>query len=363
MREALAARPEFRFSEFEGMTVGCYMIAGDDTFSCPVSLECRGITFGADGEVIGRPLPKFFNVGERSETMPDAIDWSLVDEVYEKLDGSLIHTVKTGGGYRLKSKKSFTAPQVLAAQQWVDERPGFGQFLMEMIELDMTVIMEWTAPDNRVVLQYDKPQLTVLHARHTPTGRYAHRGMLETRCGVVGVPLVATVVLDRNNLLALAKSTEGVEGWVLQFRDDTLMKLKTQWYLERHHYMTSLRERDVARAVLEEKLDDIKTVLGADEPAVLERCLRIEREVVMEIDQIVLEVDALFATTVGKDRKAIAFENREHALFPLLMKRVSGKEPDFKSYYAKHRLETRWGLEPVTTFRRGQPAAAGGGDD
>jgi len=350
MRDALADRPEFRFAEFGGMTVGCYMVSNDDSWHDAWSLECRGVTFDNDGAVIGRPLPKFFNVGERPDTQPSVIDWASIAEIYEKRDGSLIHTVKTADGYRLKSKKSFTAPQVIAALQWVDARPQLHAWILARVASDFTVIMEWTAPDNRVVIAYEQPQLTVLHVRSNSTGAFVARASLEQLCGE-DVPLVAACDMERPRLLELAQSTEGVEGWVLQFRDGTLMKLKTKWYLERHHYMTALRERDVARAVLDEKVDDIKTVLaGGDDAGALERIHRIERAVVEEIDGLAREVDALYATAAGKDRKTVAIENRDHPLFTLLMQRFSGKEPDFKKHYARWRLEERWGLDCVTTF-------------
>lgn len=349
MRAALADRPEFRFTEFEGMTVGCYMVASDETFRDSYSLECRGVTFDADGSVIGRPLPKFFNVGERADTQPSVIDWSQLAEIYEKRDGSLIHTVKTPDGYRLKSKKSFTAPQVLAAQQWVDARPAVHEWLTKRVASDLTVIMEWTAPDNRVVIAYDQPQLTVLHIRSNSTGSFVQRATLEQLCADV-VPLVATCDLDRGRLLELAQNTASIEGWVLRFSDGTLMKLKTKWYLEHHHYMTALRERDVAEAVLDEKVDDIKTVLATDDVESLARVQRIERGVVEEIEQLARDVDALFAASAGKDRKTVAIEHREHPLFSLLMQRFSGKEPDFKKHYRRCCLDARWSLDCITTF-------------
>lgn len=348
MRAELADRPEFRFASFEGMTVCCYMVANDNSFSSPLALECRGVTFGADGAVIGRPLPKFFNVGERADTLPDVLDWDAVVEVYDKRDGSLIHTVATDDGYRLKSKKSFTAPQVAAAQAWIRERPRFHE-LLETVAHQWTVIMEWTAPDNRVVLDYTEPQLTILHLRHNETGKFFPRAGLEEICAERGIPLVNTAPVKPQSLLDLAQTAEGIEGWVLQFRDGTLMKLKTRWYLDRHHWMTTLRERDVAAAVLDETLDDIKTVL-AHEPETLARIAAIEACVVQEIDALIRTVDELFASVAGKDRKTVAIENRGHPLFAMLMHRYSGKEPDFKRHYRRAILDERWSLAPVVVF-------------
>lgn len=35
----------------------------------------------------------------------------------------------------------------------------------------------------------------------------------------------------------MAKTKEEFEGWVVQFDDDTLLKVKTQWYYEFTEYM------------------------------------------------------------------------------------------------------------------------------
>src|ERR1043165_4434513 len=93
MRYALSGQPEFRFAEYEGMTVGCYMIADETSFLTNYGRECRGVTFDtATGRCIGRPFPKFFNVNERPDTQAGVIDWSKLAHVYEKRDGSLTHT-------------------------------------------------------------------------------------------------------------------------------------------------------------------------------------------------------------------------------------------------------------------------------
>lgn len=359
MRAALADRPEFRFVDHDnGMTVGCYMIAGQDSFRDDWALECRGVTFDtATGECVGRPLPKFFNVGERPETQPDALNWQLLAHAYEKRDGSLIHTVKSGDYFALKSKKSFSAPQVIAARKWLDEHPALDGWIHQFVCADHTVIMEWTAPDNRVVIPYDKPRLTVLHVRNNKTGAFIGRDGLQASCETYGLPLAQSISFDVDGLVARVGALEEVEGFVLQFSDGTLMKLKTQWYLDRHHYMTELRERDVARAVLHEKLDDIRTILPTEDIHTLGRIKAVEDAVISQIDAIVSEVDTLFASTAGQDRKTIAIAHKEHPFFALLMQRCSGKEPDFKKFYEKFYLDERWGLELVTAFGRTGEAA------
>lgn len=67
----------------------CYMISAEGTFETDWLRECRGIVFNEAGQVTGRPLHKFFNVGERPSTHVENIDWTKVERVMVKNDGCL----------------------------------------------------------------------------------------------------------------------------------------------------------------------------------------------------------------------------------------------------------------------------------
>lgn len=83
--------PQIRVkTEDNGMTVVCYMLQDEDTFSGTAeeyARECRGITFNPDGKIAARCLTKFFNIGEREDTQPHTLDWSRVVRIMDKRDG------------------------------------------------------------------------------------------------------------------------------------------------------------------------------------------------------------------------------------------------------------------------------------
>lgn len=85
--------PQIRVkTEDNGMTVVCYMLQDEDTFSGTAeeyARECRGITFAPDRKIAARCLTKFFNIGEREDTQPHNIDWSRVVRIMDKRDGCL----------------------------------------------------------------------------------------------------------------------------------------------------------------------------------------------------------------------------------------------------------------------------------
>ena len=351
-------KPEIRLAvQPNGTSVVCYMIAGRDTFDGVHERECRGVTFGADGQIVGRPLHKFFNVGERPETMPETLDWSSAVRVMDKRDGSLIHTVAMPGGYDVKSKKSFDSSVALAARQWIAERPHYDRLCRESAERGVTALFEWTSPDSRIVIDYGtEAELQLLHVRQNESGAYAPCSELATLSAEYGVPLVGSAVVE--DPMRAAREAEGVEGWVLQFANGDMVKLKTQWYLDRHHCMTALRRRDVARSVVNESIDDLKsklTMAGVDVAPIL----AVEAEALAAMNGIRAEVGELLASTSGMSRKDIAIKTNGHPYFKLLMQAVSGREPDVRVHFERHVLDGMFDLSLVmnTGFNRARGVA------
>lgn len=344
----------------------CYMISAEGTFDDAWAREARGIVFSQSGGFVsGRPLHKFFNVNEREETRVENLDWTNVVRVMDKRDGSMIHSVWTMDGLRLKSKKSFDSDVAKAAEVWMHNEPGLNvwRFITRMAAIDHTAIFEWTAPDARIVLAYNKPELRLLHVRHNTTGVYMHSEDLREWAAQFGVNLVdevdefwlrsadgASKTLDVEAMLEAAKTREGVEGWVVQFSDGNMVKLKTEWCLKRHRAMTFLRERDIAEAVLDESLDDLKALM-VGEGVDISELLKIEAEVVRQLNEVKHWVEEIVAKDGQLPRKDFAIKyQREHAeygWFGLLMVRYLGKEPNYKEWYTKHALKEKWSLRQL----------------
>lgn len=380
LREKVAHKEEIRESVLASdrashgeLTSFCYMIAGPDTFDDAYSRECRGIVFDHRGEVAARPLHKFFNVNEREETQVHALDWSKVVRVMDKRDGSMIHTVivpriSHGGlepqwDVRLKSKKTFDSEVAKDAEAFLGlpENEPLRKFVKLMTGHNQTVIFEWTAPTARIVLHYPTPELRVLHVRDNVTGKYQRRDVIEALLPkAIGGPFNEIKLVDEPqfdvpkeqlgaHLLELAKTVEGIEGWVIQFEDGEMVKLKTAWYMERHKCMTFLRERDIARMVVSESLDDVKSMLvgdGVDITPILE----IEARVLKDIFDVEHSVKSLAPEEDYKlDRKTFAIKYKDNSgpYFGLLMHLYSGKVPNYIEWFEKNVLDQTYGLRQL----------------
>jgi RNA ligase len=348
--------------EVTGHTVVCYMVQDEDTFAGEHELferECRGITFASDGRILSRTLHKFFNVGERDETLPENIDWSQVVRVMEKRDGSMVTPVLNGEGFKFKTKKSFETKEAALADQIAAANLAGSAWISDMLKAGFTPTFEVTSPKYPIVVRYEKDELTLLHVRENNTGRY----LTSHEINFIGCPFPVAVNIiyefrDENGVSwdlfkRAAETREGIEGWVVQLASGEMFKIKTKWYCDLHHSVTFTRWRDVARTVCADQSDDLKAafrMVGRD----VEPILIVERKIKAQIDALRNHVESLVAYAkvhcpTAKDA-ALRYSPggqmpSEH--FGLIMRMYRGQEINWMEYYEKHHLENDWGLEVV----------------
>ena len=359
--------PQIRVKqEDNGMYVVCYMLQDGDTFSGPNELmerECRGITFHPDRTIAARALTKFFNIGEREDTQPHVLDWSRVVRIMDKRDGSMVTPVlhPNRASFTFKTKKSFATKEAALAQELCADADAY-KWVLKLLQDGFTPTFEVTSPRFPIVLCYEKDELTLLHIRENITGRYL------TEQEIMGMtppfPVVENLIerfkrkfyafggfvetVDWEMLKAEAETREGIEGWIIQFDDGDMVKLKTKWYCDLHHAVTFTRWRDIARAVADDKADDLKGAFALTGRSI-EPILLVERKIKERLESVGRLVDVAVQHGIQNqfDAKAMALKFKEHSLFGLIMTKFRGKEPDYMAWYVKNHLESDWGLEVV----------------
>lgn len=227
--------------------------------------ECRGIIFAPDGRLISRPFHKFFNVGERTETLLDGIDLGQQHVILEKLDGSMIRAVPmSNGGYRLGTKMGIT-DVAMQAEAFVADKPNLDRFFRDTISQGFTAIFEWCSRKQRIVIDYPKDRLVLLAMRHNHDGSYLPMGMLRDLAVDYDLDLVREypgTVTNMEHLLAETRDLQGQEGWIIRFNNGHMLKLKGSEYVTIHKAKDNiLREWCVIELLLDEKSDDIKAFL------------------------------------------------------------------------------------------------------
>lgn len=236
-----------------------YMIATPDLFKEEIERECRGITFNDYGECICRPFHKFFNVGEREDTLPENIQWDKVTHILNKIDGSLLCPVDIDGQIFWKTKKSFYSDIAIKIQNEWNKRHEFwdkyNSFIWKHGSPNCTMMFEYISPDNRIVIDYKTEELVYLCQRDIESGKYFDFAQLSYK--YMNINQTVKSKLSYEEIINNIKKEEGVEGYVFYTSDDQAYKVKTQWYLDRHHLLSSLSYREIFKMIAEEKIDDI----------------------------------------------------------------------------------------------------------
>lgn len=257
---AIAGRDDFIHVVKDGYQVIDYVFESTDSFDDPIRRECRGLKFDLDGNLIARPLHKFFNYGQKLITY----DWSQPHQIMTKLDGSMVHGIVINNQVRLCTRMGIT-DQAMEAEK-VLTNPN-RQWLRYCAEIGVTPILEFTSPDNRIVIEYDKPQLTILAIRDIDSGEYYNRRQLEMQSNLSHLPLIDThkITLGDDNIAEIREKTTGIEGYVVSWDDGTRVKIKTNEYTQMHRAVSYFdRENMILPVVLNGQCDDLYPALSED---------------------------------------------------------------------------------------------------
>ncbi len=322
---AIAGRDEFVVAEKEGYTVINYNVMMADTFPnvetdfdefsssidpniAKLRRECRGIIFDtATGDIIRRPLHKFFNVNEREETQDHSVDLSRDHAILEKLDGSMIAPFIVNGEMIWGTKMGAT-DVAKPVEEFVACNPEYVRFAEEAIANEWTPIFEWCSRKQRIVLDYFDDQLVLIAMRHMNTGSYALHGNLEAIGLAYAIPVVRAFEpqSDMKEFIEYVRDMEDLEGFVVRFNDGHMIKLKCDWYVQIHKAKEAiLQDRNIVEIILNEKLDDVKAHLPAEDRDRLTQFESdINKAINISVSDIRIELNSLLRN--GVDRKDFA---------------------------------------------------------
>ncbi len=204
-----------------------------------VTLACRGLIVNQAGEVVARPLPKFFNYGQTGAPAP-ALDEPVT--VTDKADGSLGIIYPVPGGYAVATRGSFASDQAVHATKLLNER--YGSWAPPA---GMTVLVEIIYPANRIVLDYGGlDDLVLLGAVDIVSGQsYGPDGVKDWPG-----PTVETFRYETFGAALSAPPRAGKEGLVVHITSaDTRVKIKYEEYVYLHRIITGLSARRVWEAM------------------------------------------------------------------------------------------------------------------
>jgi RNA ligase len=192
---------------------------------------CRGLIKNSVGDIIHRPLPKFFNVGQEDEPIPEG-----VPRVYEKLDGSLgILYYLSDGTPQIATRGSFKSDQAIYANTYL--LPPMLDYIKEF-NRDYTYCFEIIYPDNQIIVDYKGAnRLVLLAVIETATGKSID---IES----INYPDKAkTHDLTLEKLKEVENKTD--EGFVLLYPNGKRLKYKFENYKALHAVLSQTTNKTV----------------------------------------------------------------------------------------------------------------------
>ncbi|MEP4197592.1 MAG: RNA ligase [Aliishimia sp.] len=297
-----------------GYTVIDYVFVNNNTFSNAYAQECRGLKFAPDGNILARPFHKFFNIGEKQQ--PQDVDWTQPHVIMDKRDGSMVHPCIIAGELVFMTRMGVT-DQARLALSYADA--SLRAFCIATLQAGQTPIFEFTSPENRVILTYDQPEITLLAIRDTITGQYLPHDSLLELGEKFHVSVVNTFgqIEDIGPFISQARALQGLEGYVIAFASGHRMKLKADAYVLRHKALAGVAyEKNLLEWIADGALDDVLPILHDD---VGERVKAYAATVLTSVRAHLDTIEALVEKIKGQDRKTCALEIQAH-----LDKRLQG---------------------------------------
>ena len=270
----IEGREEFIVAEREGYRVINYVVAMSDTFDMTgpddlggaIRRECRGLIFDADGNLMSRPFHKFFNIGEREETLLHNIDITAPHVIMEKMDGSMIRPILVDGYLRLATKMGVTEVS-MQAEAWLAKHTHteeLKKWMRVMMNAGATPIFEWVSPFNQIVLAYESSDLVLLALRHNETGEYID--IRSTDAPFTLVPEYGSMEGNLSDYIARQRGKEGREGDIIAFADGHRLKVKNDWYVRIHKTIDRVKfDRNIVDLIINENVDDVIPMLPQEQ--------------------------------------------------------------------------------------------------
>lgn len=194
--------------------------------------DCRGLILDDDGEIIGRPFRKFWNLDQVADQVPAGEEFT----VWEKLDGSLGIVCSYAGERIVATRGSFESDQAVWFGRWLDAKHGMFSPCGE------TWLFEIIYPENRIVVDYGDRKEAVLLAVMTPDG--------------VDMPLL----FEASDRFRKARRFDGMkefdvinsdprfageEGFVVKWSGGFRAKVKLEEYKRLHRLITQCSTRTI----------------------------------------------------------------------------------------------------------------------
>lgn len=248
----VADKGDYTVINYVVATSDTFTMTGDDDISGSIRRECRGLIFDRKGILISRPFHKFFNVNEREETQIFNLNLNEDHVLMEKMDGSMVRPLALDGKHvRLGTKMGLTDIADMATALLTEEQHSW---LLDQYLMKRTPLLEYTAPENRIVIAYPEPKLVLLGVRDNHTGTYT---LANSPFDIV--PVYGSLGnKSLSEYIETAREQQDREGDIIRFHNGHMLKIKNDWYVRIHKMKDKISsDKNILELILNEELDDV----------------------------------------------------------------------------------------------------------
>ena len=287
----------------------------------------RGLILNKNtGQVVAKPFPKFFNLGEMEETFLTNLP-TCGYKAYEKVDGSLGIIFYYDGEWQVSTRGSFYSDQAVMGKEIL------AQYDMSLVPKTLTLLAEIIYPENKIIVNYGQDRMLVLLGSFDTNGHEYSHITLQGLADYTGMPLAKAYDYTIQDMITLQEHLKkDEEGFVVRFDNGLRVKIKGKEYLRIAKLMSSLSPLALWETMKDGKVDtfylqQLPEELRADyEPYVVQ--LEQQYELIkLEIAESVNEVlQATSPNGFGDNwRKDVGLYLNDHdlkhssAVFPVLL--------------------------------------------
>lgn len=257
----------------------------------------RGLILNADtGEVVARPFDKFFNWLERGMRPAKG---AFIEEITEKMDGSLGILYRVDDEFGIASRGSFISDQAVWATKFLN-----GNYDLTGLPGNLTLLFEIIMPDNRIVVDYgDREDLVLIGARDRGSGHslpyFSRFAEFVESTDLFSIATDYDFTLPHfhsfNDIKAILAAAEKLdannEGYVMRYSDGSFWKIKGDRYVEVHKVIYNTGFKRVLNHL---KNDTLKDLLAMMPEELLGDIRAMEKEIKDKVHDIADDVHANF---------------------------------------------------------------------
>lgn len=223
-------------------------------------LDLTDVKNNGNIHILAKPFEKFPNYNSNEiEGYEDDIDFSDIESITEKIDGSLGISYFFNGEIRFATRGSFNSDQAIkATEMWRNKYADKFNWI-GYINFPYTMLVEIIYPQNRVVVDYkgfeDLVVLGIINLTlMTDEPLFRVRAIADS----LGMPITKEYKHDLHKLLEMKKTiSANEEGWVIKFGNGKRLKIKGDDYLRVHRAIYGLSDKAKVRAWAENSIDEL----------------------------------------------------------------------------------------------------------